>query len=175
MATMTSPAAASPAASRATAYRQAASLMAAAFYPSRTRDKKKRQSLANEATDYSVTTGKRRKTSSGEDDLRHHNGGNSTQRHVRPQNRPTSRGTALFWKPQSKDGTRRAYNAEKKLLSSKCVSMSGLPPEWQRWVKNGRLEKGWVSSNVRKLVVQAKLRINMIERINRDIDQNAIL
>ena len=28
-----------------------------------------------------------------------------------------------------------------------------------------------MSSNVRKLVVQAKLRINMIERMNRDIDK----
>ena len=45
-----------------------------------------------------------------------------------------------------------------------------LPETWQRWVRESKPKKNkkWVSGNVRKLVVQARLRMGMIERIDKE-------
>ena len=127
-AAVTSPVTASPATSCATAYCQAASLMAAAFPPPRTRAEKKRQSPANEAADHSVTTGKRWKTHLGEDDLRRHNGGNSTRRHVRQQNRPTSGRDRLVLEAAIQRRREKSIQRQDKVAEFQA-RVSGLPPE----------------------------------------------
>ena len=89
---------------------------------------------------------------------------------MRPQNRPTSRRDRLVSEAAIQRRREESIQRQEEVAEFQA-RVSGLPPEWQRWVKNGRPEKSWISSNVKKLVVQAKLRINMIEQMDRDIDK----
>ncbi len=65
---------------------------------------------------------------------------------------------------QERRRQKSAIRSKKDAEINACVS--ALPPKWQRWVKkDGKPMSNFVSANIRKLVVQSKMRADMERRI----------